>query len=210
MVSYRELAAHGNVSISAVQYAEKKGHLTRIDGKFALEHPSTIAQLERWNTTPKRGPRQYPPGEYNAKDNTPKTQSNGGQPVHSIEQPQLYGDRNALEIAKLRAQLEAMKMKNEKERGDLVKGDVCDAILRSIFNIESTELLTLGSRLAPELSAIFEVNDPAKAIKASGLIDAEVQTALDHIKAVILRFLDEYPIKESAATTDGIAAGFDG
>ena len=96
-------------------------------------------------------------------------------------------------VEKLRIyeQVKQIKQKREQERRTLIPVRYLRLILGKLFEIHSTEFLTVKSKIIPDLAGIFECNDAEILLKAERQVDEELWRVLQHIKIEFDRFLKQ-------------------
>jgi hypothetical protein len=104
-----------------------------------------------------------------------------------------FGSRQQADIAKIQAQVMQLTLKNERMRAELINREEAKRVYSEIYNVQQTELLSLGDRLGPEIAAMTG-NDKADIMLAIGqLIRSEIAKALDHVYLIIEKFVRTYP-----------------
>lgn len=95
------------------------------------------------------------------------------------------------DVAKVARLESAMKTRVEREhkRGVLIERDTVRTVFARLYSIDSNELQTLGSRLAPAVCGRLGVEDPASVLSVEQMIDEHVFKVLAHIKRVFNDYL---------------------
>jgi hypothetical protein len=101
----------------------------------------------------------------------------------------VFDSKQDADIAKIREQITALQLKNEQLRDELVPRDTVKRVFSEIYSVESTELMSLGDRISPEIAAMAAVEKPETVIAIGQLIKSEVSRSLTHVDGLIDRFL---------------------
>lgn len=91
-------------------------------------------------------------------------------------------------VARLESALKT-RVEREHKRGLLIDRAAVQTVFGRLYMIDSNELRTLGSKLAPEISGMLGAEDPEKVLAVEKRIDDEVLKSLAHIKRVLGDFL---------------------
>ncbi|MCK5604109.1 hypothetical protein KAR91_19635, partial [Candidatus Pacearchaeota archaeon] len=142
--------------------------------------------------------------------------SGGAQDVESVSTPLAHADRDVPDLKdipdninqmplelfnnltkadadKMRA-LELAKMaqyKSQAMRGELVDKDLVIKYFGLLYTVDTNQLKVLGSKLAPILAGIFEIEDDEKTLAATQTIDDEIIKILKSTKAIMDKFENE-------------------
>ncbi|MCK4958707.1 MAG: hypothetical protein KAT00_04895 [Planctomycetes bacterium] len=99
--------------------------------------------------------------------------------------------RQGADLRKALANAEKTEMEVKIKMKDLISRELVSRAFRKLYTIDSTEWRGLGPRLAPDIMALCEMEDPTKEVEISDRIEREVFRTLSHIKRVINEFLAE-------------------
>ena len=99
--------------------------------------------------------------------------------------------RQGVELRKALAAAEKTEMEVKIKMKDLISRELVSRAFRKLYTIDSTEWRGLGPRVAPDIMALCEMEDPTKEVEISDRIEREVFRTLSHIKRVINEFLAE-------------------
>lgn len=100
------------------------------------------------------------------------------------------------DLKKIIEQVKLLELRREEKRKQLIPRDLVRNILSKMYIIENNEFKPLGTRVAPDIAAICEVDDPAKILLIDERIEAEVYKILEHMKIEINRFLKKQEERE--------------
>jgi hypothetical protein len=104
--------------------------------------------------------------------------------------------KNQVDVAKRTEETIALRMKNQKERGELIARETVKGYFGELQQIETTELLTLGEKLSPEIAALFGIDDPAAVLDVGKFIQKELSTTIEHIETKMRKFLKSFQVDE--------------
>jgi len=110
----------------------------------------------------------------------------------------VFGTKVEADIAKVHEQVEALQLKNERERAELLPRDQVRRVLSKFYSVESTEFLSLGDRISPEIAAAASIDKPEVVIAVGQMIRREVERTLQHIERVIADYLSAIPVEEES------------
>jgi hypothetical protein len=122
-----------------------------------------------------------------------KPESSQGKPAIAATLPVNFGSRQQADIAKIQAQVMQLTLKNERMRAELVNREEAKRVYSEIYNVQQTELLSLGDRLGPEIAAMTGIDKPDTTLAIGQLIRSEISKALDHVYLIIEKFVRTYP-----------------
>jgi len=138
------------------------------------------------------------PRPHKAKSSAPKPQSKRIKPRVEETQRLYFGTKQDADIAKIREQIMSLQLKNESLRNELVPRDTVKRVFNELYSVESTEMLSIGDRLSPEIAAMGGIDKPEIVIAIGQLIRNEVARSLDHIDTIFDRFLSGIALDERA------------
>lgn len=212
-ISKRAFARSVSTQHSAVNRACTLGKVDLVDGKVDLLGKNTrayiILQKERIS-------RDLPSTSGNGTD-TPGIREDNGVPLPEVPPPAAcvgprvaqsrvaFSNRAEGEVCKLERQVRRLDLQNARSeienarvRGELIPRDLVTQILGRWWAIESSELVPLGERHAPDVVAAVrnETNDAFAALAVTQLITARVQAALSNIDRLVNDFIASIPVTE--------------
>ena len=184
------------VSRQAVNNAVVRGHIVRgQDKKIDTEHPINAA----WLRSRKTGNHRPKPTGFGKPLAAPEPE-----PALDAETLLLrISEGNLREVPKLELdkmhKLETLlkvRVEREAKRGELIDRSLVSSVFGKLYTVDSNELKTLGIKLSPDLSAIFEADDPEKILAAEKRIDDEIMKVLSHIKRIMDDALGAWPVAQ--------------
>lgn len=189
LLSFRAYAKLTNRVVSAVSKGVKEGRIKTTKGKINPAHPHNIYEAQQ---AAERKAAIGPPikGEHKSVRREPKAPGKHIKPGQNGGLPSPFATKYDAELAKIQAQITSLQIKNEQLRAQLVPRESVTRLFSQIYNVESTELLSLGDRIGPEISAICGVEDQHIIVNVGIAIRKEVERALDHIDRLIRQFID--------------------
>ena len=104
--------------------------------------------------------------------------------------------RQGIDLRKALANARKAEMEVKIKMKDLISRELVSHVFRKIYTIDSTEWRGLGPRIAPDIMAICEVEDPTKEVEISDMVEQQVFRTLNHVKRVINSFLEEVESEE--------------
>ena len=99
--------------------------------------------------------------------------------------------RRGVDLRKALASARKVEMEVKIKMKDLISRELVSRAFRKLYTIDSTEWRGLGPRVAPDIMALCEMEDPTKEVEISDRVEREVFRTLSHIKRVINEFLAE-------------------
>ena len=99
--------------------------------------------------------------------------------------------RQGVDLRKALANAKKAEMEVKIKMKDLISREMVSRVFRKLYTIDSTEWRGLGPRLAPDIMAVCEVEDPSKEVEISERIEREVFRTLGHVQRVLNDFLEE-------------------
>ena len=99
--------------------------------------------------------------------------------------------RQQVDLRKALANARKAEMEVKIKMKDLISRELVSRVFRSIYAIDSTEWRGLGARLAPDIMAICEIEDPTKEAAVGSVLEREIFGTLSHVKQVINTFLED-------------------
>lgn len=99
--------------------------------------------------------------------------------------------RQGVDLRKALANARKAEMDVKIKMKDLISRELVSRVFRGIYAIDSTEWRGLGARLAPDIMALCEIEDPKKEAAVGNALEREVFGTLNHVKQVINVFLEE-------------------
>lgn len=178
------------------------------DKKLDLDNPANLSYLrdrgvslddmkppeKKRPSSGKKKPPAKPPGRTRSK--APADPLDG---LPAVDAEEVLARLSSLDIRNLTpadvgkvARLEsALKTRVEREhkRGLLIERATVQTVFGRLYTIDSNELRTLGSKLAPDIAGMLGEEDPEKVLQVEKRIDDEVLKSLAHIKRVLGDFL---------------------
>jgi len=106
-------------------------------------------------------------------------------------------DKTQIDAKKKLEEIQQIQIKNQEARGKLIDRDFVRRWFSDWFNIETTELLTLAEKLAPEIAALLGVDDKSAITDVGTYIQKEISRVLDHIENLKNKNLKAIPIEEN-------------
>jgi hypothetical protein len=191
LVTQAELSRIAKCSRAAVNQAVKSSRLRKIkgSGKLNLDDKltkvfieDTLQNIVKRNpeTIQKHNKSNRKPGNNNP--NSPDLKLSPDNPDEQLQK--LYWDIRKTKESALKVEVE-----RNKARGVLIKRDLVQRVFAKLYTIDSNELKPLGDKLAPEIAAIFESDDPKLILKVNKKIEKEIFRSLGHIKRLMNDFL---------------------
>ena len=119
-----------------------------------------------------------------------------GPDPHETYVPQTATSRQQVDLRKALAGAQKTEMEVAIKMKDLISRELVSRLFRKIYSIDSTQWRGLGPRVAPDVMAVCEVEDPSKEVEISDRIEQEVFRTLGHVKRVINEFLAEIEAEE--------------
>lgn len=115
------------------------------------------------------------------------------------ELPRTQADtRQGVDLRKARANAHKAELEVKIKMKDLISRELVSRVFRGIYSIDSTEWRGLGARLAPDIMALCEIEDPAKEAAVGDALEREVFGTLNHVKQMINTFLEDIESEERA------------
>ncbi len=105
--------------------------------------------------------------------------------------------KNQLDVHKTLEQIRTLQLKNEKDRMELIERSLVKKFFRELYTIETTEFLTMGEKLSPEIASLFGVDDSNAVLDVGKFIQREVSKTLERIELAMDKFLKSFQIEES-------------
>ena len=99
--------------------------------------------------------------------------------------------RQGIDLRKARANAKKAELEVQIKTKDMISRETVSQVFRKLYAIDSTEWRGLGPRLAPDIMAICQVEDPTKEAEISERIEREVFRTLGHVQRVLNGFLEE-------------------
>ena len=99
--------------------------------------------------------------------------------------------RQGVDLRKALANARKAEMDVKIKMKDLISRELVSRVFRGIYSIDSTEWRGLGARLAPDIMALCEIEDPAKEAAVGDALEREVFGTLNHVKQMINTFLED-------------------
>lgn len=201
------------VSIQRLNTLCKEGVLVRVDRKIDTSHPSNADWLRNHESTP---PRHKPVGRWGPKNTEPEPDTGGIPQIWPAPPPKKKDlpdgvDLDAIDLdailetaeglhfntltpaatQKLQRLEAAAKARVDRlaKRGQLIDRTLVATVFGRLHQIDSNELRTLGSRLAPTVAGALGVETAEGMLEVERLIEAEVTKSLAHQKRLLSDFL---------------------
>ena len=99
--------------------------------------------------------------------------------------------RQKVDLRKALANASKAEMEVKIKMKDLISRELVSRVFRGIYAIDSTEWRGLGARLAPDIMALCEIEDPKKEVAIGNVLEREVFETLTHVKKAINSFLED-------------------
>jgi len=206
-----DLARAAGVSRGAITQAVSSGRVVvAADGSIDPANPLTVSYIATAKHQRRRGGSRAPKTQASALS-VPPPSSPASVPTSERPPPsegQAFGSPSGKQLALTptrnengdetyseaerrwkSAQADNAELKAKKDRGELIPRLDVDKVFNQCWTIDSSELLTIAQQIAPELGAIFGVDEPGKVTAAQERLDLEIRSALDHSKAHMLKWL---------------------
>lgn len=107
------------------------------------------------------------------------------------------GYKNKADLLKVIEYTRGLQIKNETARSQLISRDIVKRFFGELYTIETTELLTLGEKLAPEIAALFGLDDNGAILEVGKYIQKELSKTLEHIEDKLDTFLKSFQADET-------------
>ena len=104
--------------------------------------------------------------------------------------------RQEVDLRKALANAKKAEMEVKIKMRDLVSREIVSRVFRKLYAIDSTQWRGLGPRLAPDIMAVGEIENPEIEAMISDRIEREVFRTLSHVKRVMDEFLEEIESEE--------------
>ena len=205
----KELADLAGVTKGAITQAVDAGRIAvNPDGSIDESHPKTQSFL----TAPKRQRRQAleakspttapkpakskpiaPPPPKKPAEIQPTVPTTAPQNTRRKSATESEGGEsyNEAERRKMIAAADLGELKTKQLRGELVEREDVRRVFFQTQAIDASQILTLGQRIAADVSALFAIDDPDKILAAQEIIDIEARSALAQAKALMEKWLAE-------------------
>ena len=180
-------AAH--VSKPAITQAVKRGRLVKDGELLDTDNPRNAAYLassggRRKPTRPAKAATKSPAKAAPGGDK-PRAAAEAAGQDHVQEIFDLLAPKERAEIRRINAQARAAEAKLAREVGRVVERERVQAALARFGAEMENRLLTLGTRLGPQLEALFDTGGRSAQVKA--VIDVEMADAIRAMKAAAKR-----------------------
>jgi hypothetical protein len=83
------------------------------------------------------------------------------------------------------------KIKNDQARNVLIARSFVAHHMSKVFQVDSTELLTLPTRLSPDIASLTKTDKPDTILEIERLIEEQIFRSLNHKKKIINEFLEQ-------------------
>ncbi len=103
--------------------------------------------------------------------------------------------KNQVDVGRAIEQMKALKFKNDRERNLFVSRDLVRHFLGELYQTETTELLTLGEKISPEIAALFGLDDQQAVLDVGRVIQKEISKTLEHVELTIDKFLKSFQVE---------------
>lgn len=104
--------------------------------------------------------------------------------------------QNRVNVAKGLEQMKALKLKNERERNELISRELVRRVFAELYTIETSEFLTMAEKLSPEIASLFGIDDSLQILEVGKLIQREISTTLEHIEVTVDNFLKSFQVED--------------
>lgn len=215
LISQAELARRLKLTRASILYAIRKEQLNTYgegkDIRIDFMGDETIDYINRINEKQKSGkiPNKKKPGQRKKKPKLVKTKPRkSNEQVNTIDEGKLRQDfqanpnslsRSDVERLKVVEQTNALIIKNEKDRNQLIARQTVQRVISKHFTIEFNQLRSMPANITPELAALCKVDDTLTLLHMEKLLDEEIFSVLKSIKKLLHEFLE-------GIGTDGLAA----
>lgn len=150
--------------------------------------PKQPAPSEPKAAKPKKSPKPSEPGAPQSKPIPSLARVPTIQPKLDFEGGESYAEA---ERRKMIAAADQMEMKNKTLSGEYVKRSDVQAVFFQLAAIDAKQTLTINERVADEVCAIFDSDDPGKSAKVRELIGLELQNSLKQSKVLMTEWLQQ-------------------
>lgn len=99
--------------------------------------------------------------------------------------------RNDIDRYIMLEKLQAQQLKNKQDRQLLIERSMIAMAFSKLYQVDSTQLKTLPTRLSPEIASITKVDQPDIILKIEEMIEKEVFRTLKHTKIIINNLFKE-------------------
>lgn len=188
LYSVKELAALVGITRQRVNDLCNKGRLSRVNQKLDSEDPLNRAWINQQMNTPQG---HKPIGQSKHREYIPVEGVDSGRGPEGLILTQLSTEQlstmSKSVIDKLKS-LEAMlkaRQDREVKRRDLIERALVAQVFGELYQVDSNELKTLGSKISADVSGICDCDDPEKVLMVEQRIDGEIIKVLNHIKQIM-------------------------
>ncbi len=207
-LSQNQLAKLTGVSKQGISKAVSQGRVVRISLGIDPTHPTNRHFIERLEMV--RGTAEPEPTKTrktNQRKRSGRARGSKTTKTQTIKPKTANGEttmiggysKTQIDIQKSVAQIQEIQLKVDERRRKLISRELVDRFFGKLYLVDSNEWKTLPDRLAPEMAAIFENDDPEKILEVSKRIDKEVYRTLSHVKRMMDDFLKTMQIEGSNA-----------
>ena len=199
LISMSAFAKEAKVSRQAISKACKAGALVvRPDKKLDTTHPINSEYIKNKKTESEN---KHNSQSKISNSNTSGSKKDGLKRDNntSVEAVDIDGNLSeyskfGLDRIKTIRQIKKLELEDKIKRDSLVEKALIKTVFARLIEIHMNEFLTIKEKLIPDISALFEISDPDKAMAAGERMDEELWKVLNHIKSTFNKFLNE--IKE--------------
>lgn len=209
LISRVEFAQLCGITPQGVHRAIKRERVHLTQGKVDPDHPTNRHYREQSRNRgaaqspapaappPPAGPKSaQPPGSKSKKTNglTEHAQAQLEQ-NEIVERQTTIKFKNEADLQKTIEQHKALQLKNDAARNQLISRDLVKRVFGELYQIETTELLTLGEKISPEIAALFGLDDQQAVLDVGKVIQKEISKTLEHVELTIDKFLKSFQVE---------------
>lgn len=111
-------------------------------------------------------------------------------------------DKSEAERLKTLEQIEDLRIKNQRHRGELINKQLVSKVFAQLYQIDVNGLKTLAASVSSAIAATAAIDDQTIVIEIEKIIDEEVLKILQRIQFSIKKFL--FSVAEESAITDNL------
>ena len=199
LLTMSKFAKESGVSRQAISKAVSAGALVaRPDKKLETDHPINSEYIKNKNTESSNNhvsqPKKTSGNTSGSKNDSPHNENDNPIDIVDIDGDLSIYSKFGLDRIKTIRQIKKLELEDKIKRDSLVEKALIKTVFARLIEIHMNEFLTIKEKLIPDISALFEISDPDKAMAAGERMDEELWKVLNHIKSTFNKFLNE--IKE--------------
>ena len=199
-----DFAKRLGVERQAVNNAVRKGQLIKHgQGRAAyidMSCPMTVAYIKNASAnrhrgkaggkarTPRATPAPPPPQKKEPEEAPPSPEAQAS--------AEAFMDKQEIERLKKLEEIENLKIKNAKARGELVERETIQLFIDSMYIIDNGQWRTLGLRVSSDVAALLGIDDDDKIRNMADVIDKAAFNTLKQIKREMNKFLKKIGAKK--------------